>query len=167
MAVFLAHSRGLLFRKDPLALSVDLNQFSSRMGEAEVQQLLPTLGLKCAGTEPGFSLGSRVCYANLNSFHGIEAKQIAFFFKRTKLANFKIDIPWQSHQRMLDKLHEDYGAPAHEQKELHGGVRLMGWRIKEGNLFYNPVEDRNAVEWNTLLWIDHKEPSAKAMMEAR
>ncbi|MDR3157695.1 MAG: hypothetical protein LBU11_01520 [Zoogloeaceae bacterium] len=166
-AVFLARNQGLLFGEDPLALSVDLNQFSSSMGEAEVQQILPALELKCADTKPGFSLGSRVCYANLNSFHGIEAKQIAFFFKGTKLASFKIDIPWQSHPRMLDKLHEDYGAPAHEQKELHGGVRLMSWRIKGGILSYNLIEDREVSEWNSLFWTDHKEPAAKAMMRAR
>ncbi|MDR0736937.1 MAG: hypothetical protein LBF51_08965 [Zoogloeaceae bacterium] len=61
VAVFLVRNRSLS-HADQLALSVDLNQFSSSMGEAEVQQFLPDLGLKCTDTESGFPLGNRVCY---------------------------------------------------------------------------------------------------------
>ncbi|MDR0672760.1 MAG: hypothetical protein LBF93_03660 [Zoogloeaceae bacterium] len=148
VAVFLVRNRGV---------SLDLNQFSASMGENEVQQALPDLGLKCTGTEPGFSLGSRVCHANLDAFNGIETKQIAFFFKRKRLANFKIDVPWQSHRAMIDKLNGSYGLPTSEQARLHGGVRLAVWKIEGGYLHYDLEANQSASPWNTLLWVSHEE----------
>lgn len=105
--------------------------------------------------------------SNLNSFNDIEATQVAFFFRGKYLANFKIDIPWQSHQGMIDKLRADYGLPASEQKEPRSGVRLMGWRINGGSLLYNLDEDRDVSKWNSLLWMSHKEVAARGGVHAR
>jgi hypothetical protein len=96
----------------------------------------------------------------LNYFNGIESKQIALFFKSGYLSNFKIDIPWQSHQAMLDWLHKDYGLPQGAQKKAYHGVRLMGWKIRGGNLIYNMDRDQKA-PWSTLLWLSHKEAEDK------
>ncbi|MDR2112721.1 MAG: hypothetical protein LBQ62_06450 [Candidatus Accumulibacter sp.] len=142
------------------ALFVDLNQFSSSMDEKGIQQFLPDLGLKCTNTEPGFTLGNRVCHANLGSFNDVGTKQIVFFFKEGHLANFKIDVPWQNHQAMIDLLYKDYDSPKGIQKKAHLGVRLVGWKIRGGNLLYDLNKDQDA-PWNTLLWISHEEAEVR------
>ncbi|MDR1351025.1 MAG: hypothetical protein LBJ59_09695 [Zoogloeaceae bacterium] len=161
VAVFIAFDQGL-FQK-----SIDLNRFSSNMGENEVKQSLPDIGLRCMDTEPGFPLGNRVCSAKLASFNGIEASQMAFFFKGAQLANFKIDIPWGNHQVMLDKLRKDYGPPVGEQDKPRSGIRLMGWKIKGGALLYNMDKDKNPEIWNALQWVGYKDIEATVKIALR
>lgn len=142
----------LLYRRGP-DMVVRLEDFSEKMTKAEVIRRLPEVPLSCENNSSALSLGNHVCYSNIGSYAGVRALRVVFFFLDGHLSNIKIDVPWWSHGQMARQLIKDHGAPTGGQDFPLDGIRLVGWKLLNGNILYNRDRDRNPLMWNTIQWI--------------
>lgn len=142
------------------AMTIDLTVFSDEMNEGEVLSVMSDVPLACVNDHSVPELGNRVCYSNIRSYIGVRALRIAFFFKEQRLAHIKIDIPWWRHGTMAEQLINDLGQPLGGQEIPVHGVRLVGWRLTNGNIFYNRDRDLNPLMWNTVYWMSHAEAAS-------
>lgn len=146
----------LLYRRGP-DMRARLEEFSEKMSKTEVIRRLPDVPLSCEDNSSALSLGNHVCYSNIASYSGVRALRVVFFFLDGHLSNIKIDVPWWSHGQMAKQLVKDHGAPTGGQDYPLDGVRLVGWKLVNGNILYNRDRDRNPLMWNTVQWVS---PSA-------
>lgn len=153
--LFVENINPLLYQRGP-AMSASLTDFSGSMNEADVRRVV-AFPLDCTSDPAVLMLGDRVCYSNISAYAGMSALRVAFFFKDRNLANIKIDLPWWQHRKMGRQLIAEYGQPDGGQDIPAQGVRLVGWKLEQGNVLYNRDADRNPLMWNTVHWISLKE----------
>jgi len=142
----------LLYKRGP-EMATHLEDFSEKMTKAEVIRRMPEVPLSCEDNLSALPLGNHVCYSNIASYSGVRALRIVFFFLDGHLSNIKIDVPWWSHGQMARQLIKNHGMPTGGQDFPLDGVRIVGWRLANGNILYNRDRDSNPLMWNTIQWV--------------
>ncbi|MGJ7499998.1 hypothetical protein ACSFBF_06530 [Variovorax sp. ZT5P49] len=133
-------------------LEISLNDFSSDMTEADVRAAVDLPELRCVDERALRSMGDRTCYANIKSFHKVQALLVAFFFKEGRLSTIKIDVPNWRHTNMARALSRQYGSPTGAQDQPVAGVRLVRWDAERGRIYYNRDRELNRASWSTVYW---------------
>lgn len=158
--IFEANLDALWLNPGPV-MTTRIENFTETMSEEDVRRRVPEAHLSCVSDTSAPGLGDRVCYGNISSYAGIRALRIAFFWRKGRLSNIKVDLPWWQHPAMKRQLFQDFGDPTGSQLLPVQGVRLLGWRLPNGNLLYNRDPDFNPLWWNTIQWVGPGEAAEK------
>lgn len=136
--------------------TLPLESLVSGMTEAEVLGVAGRPALTRTD-QPGFSLGDRACYRKARSYLGVQAQGVAFFFRGGALESAKVDVPNHQHRAMGQALHKRYGPPTVVQRRARARDRLVGWKVPQGNVFYNRDRSANPDEQSMVYWMGGNE----------
>ena len=95
--------------------------------------------------------GDYICYDELNTWNGLPALNVVFWFKNGKLANAKIDFPLWAHQAVIAEIKKVYGAPSGVSKSTNNAKlakNLFLLVLTQGQY----QADRNILEDNLGVW---------------
>ncbi|MGM9485251.1 hypothetical protein ACS5PN_28960 [Roseateles sp. NT4] len=134
------------------ALVLNYADISQDWTEQQLKERFASLELQCYDNRPGESLDDRSCYADIGSHDGMPAMNVAFHLKAGKLNHLGVQVPWWAHGRHWRKLEATYGKPLAAQQQPVQGVRLSGWQLSDGALFFNRDRPLNPLMWSMVFW---------------
>ncbi|RFA27287.1 hypothetical protein CAI21_14690 [Alkalilimnicola ehrlichii] len=112
-------------------LEMDLAELNeTNTGEAVLERYR-ALELRCDVQQT--ALGAQVCGAFIESFNGIPARHVAFYFDAVQdLTAWKLTVPGESYPTLLDHLEERFGPPepgnpndSAKVQHINGGVLAL------------------------------------------
>lgn len=153
-----AHVLGPQWRPAPAddQLAQPIDSFAPGMTEAQVGRQARPIALRCVD-QPGFFLGSRVCQARVQSYLGVPAVFVAFFFKDGGLSAVKVDVPNGQHRAMGSALIGRYGPITIDSKEA---ADVVGWKLPKGRMVYNREREADPKVHNTVVWLSEAQAAA-------
>lgn len=127
-------------------VTLDVAALSPQTARKPLLAGLPDQDFRC---EPEKSdLGQTICWAEIESFNGIDARYLAFFFdKQNQLTAFKLAAYAREHADILQRFTERFGQP-----QQAPDAPFLAWPTGAGVLTTTakPPEGNEA----TVLWVD-------------
>ncbi|MDP3702664.1 MAG: hypothetical protein Q8R72_17325 [Hylemonella sp.] len=123
---------------------------SPSMDEAAVRRHFEGMALNCVAENTG--MGDRVCYAAVDMADGVPALGVALFFRKGRLNQSVVQVPWWRHLRQKQRLLALHGEPQLQQQP--GETPLLAWRMPHGLLVFNQdrISDLNPLSWSVVMW---------------
>jgi hypothetical protein len=134
------------------ALTLGYSEISQEWTEQQLKERFSNLTFRCYDNRPGEYLDERSCFADIDSHNGTPAMNVAFYLAAGKLNHVGIQVPWWAHGKQWSKLKNAYGRPLATQQQPIQGVRLSGWQLSGGSVFFNRDRPLNPLMWSMVLW---------------
>lgn len=129
-------------------VSLPWERLTPQMDEAEVKNLVGRPLICMTGPT---SMGTRTCYASVNTVNGHRALTIAFFFARGRLKTAVVHVPSWAHREARHKLIERYGGG--NLASGGEGIALMRWTVPQGRVDMNSHRSwLNPLDWSAIVW---------------
>ena len=133
-------------------LVMDFTRTGACLSVDRLKQRFAGLRLECA--EQQSSLGDYVCWTDLKTFNGMQAKEVTFFFEAGLFNQVRVTFPVPIHSDLLNYLNRNYGkAPLHST--VASGEDITAWVTPSGRLTTYVEEPVNQHE-TLLLWTSHR-----------
>jgi hypothetical protein len=143
--------RLFLTEKRP-AVQFTFDELSENWTEGDLRARFQGMEISCDASFDRH-LDDRACFIDISEHNHVPAMFAAFFFAAGKLNHAAVNIPWWSHDLGYKSLALSYGKPNATQAQAYAGVRLHGWKLKNGSaVFYNRDRPVNPLAWNAVLW---------------
>ena len=115
-----------LFGGDTMLL--DINGLNSRLSEAELQKVYPTLDWQCR--QQSGEWGDRACSAAVSLWNDMPARRVNFHFKAGRLNAMQMDYRARYHGEVIKQLRHQLGRPS---KGSDGGAQgVLQWLLPGG-----------------------------------
>lgn len=142
----------LYFTEDRKAATLSLADLSENWTEATLRDQYAGYPVSCHPYQGELAV-QRACAVYVSSYNGVPALFMSFFFADGHLSQISINVPWWSHGAAYRSLVANFGQPAASQLLPHAGVRLHGWRLRNGSaVFFNRDRPLNPLSWNGIYW---------------
>lgn len=142
----------LYFTAQRKPATLDLASLSEEWTETRLRERFAQFPVSCHPYQGSLPV-QRACAVDVSSANGVPALYISFFFAAGRLDQVSVNVPWWSHGRASEYLVSTFGSPAASQLFPHGGVRLHGWRLRNGAaIFFNRDRPINPLQWNAIYW---------------
>lgn len=132
--------------------SINLDDLSPSLSATDIVSRYPELDLDC-GIETS-SLGNESCYNHVLSLNNADAWHVAFFFKKNRLSQVKMDFLESGHDVILASIKSQYGEPSNLEESTQT-IPLIMWTLEDGIL----VTNSSAYPGRTtqVLWVSKAE----------
>ena len=151
------HIYGTYLREKSPEITLRLIDLSSEMNEAQLRKHFEGVSLNCISQSfESNGLGDRVCYASIDKSDGDAALTLAAFFRKDKLSNVIVHVPWWIHQSRIARLTAQFGLPSTTGKVSRFGGPVLRWKLSNGYVETNRDRSFNLFEWNLIMWTSTK-----------
>jgi len=91
----------------------------------------------------------------IKDYKGTGALMVAFFFKKGRLASVKLIFHGGWHWKAARALVKQYGPPGPVNDAI-GAKGVVGWKMDNGDLYYNKDPGVIPVMWTSTWWVARK-----------
>lgn len=138
--------------------TINFDDLSPSLSDSDITSKYSELDLDC-GIEAS-TLGGQSCYNHVNSLNSANAWHIAFFFRKNRLRQVKMDFLESGHNEILAMIKSQYGKPSNV-KNSKQQIPLIMWTLKEGILVTNSSSYPGRT--TQVLWVSKAEIISKLL----